>query len=269
MEKISDWDDVAEWWDRETGEQGVWHQRHDIDPVVRRVLGKVKGKKVLELGCGNGYFARALARAGAAVTAIDGSSRFVSLAKQNEQRKPRGVRYLRRDAAKLVGIRSRTFDNVVANMVFMDIPHFQLAIREASRVLTQGGRLVFSLVHPIYSDWQHAVVTYNGKKYYARILKKYLSETSDDRMYWKIGHTTVHYHRPLQSYFHALRNAGLLIKDLHEVRTSRKLKRAPFAEKRIMDKLTRYYLSREDKKLKQAIRKEIPLFLVVEAVKVR
>ncbi len=86
-------------------------------------------------------------------------------------------------------------------------------------------------------------------------------------MHWKSGYATAHFHRPIQSYVHALRDSGLLVRDMHEVRTSRQLKRAPSAEKRIVDKLTRYYISKDDRRLKQAIRTEIPLFLVVEAVK--
>lgn len=267
MEKVSDWDEVAEWWDREAGETGVWHQEHDIDPVIWRVLGSVKGKKILEIGCGNGYFARRLANAGAAVTATDASLKFIRLGQQREHEKRLGVRYLQRNAEDLRGLKSKSFGVVVANMVLMDILRFRQAIREASRVVQRGGRFIFSIVHPLYSDWQHAVVSYKGKKYYARILKKYLSETDNDRMHWKSRYVTVHYHRPLQSYVHALRDAGFLVRDINEIRTSRKLVRAPSEDKKIVDKLTRYFTSNQDRRLKLASRHEIPLFLAVEAVR--
>lgn len=263
----SPWDDVAEWWDREAGESGVWHQQNDIDPVVWRTLGRARGKKILEIGCGNGYFSRRLARAGATVTACDISTTFIRLAQQNELRRHYGIRFLQRDAANLKGLNRANYDVVLSNMMLMDVRRYRSAIKEASRVLKHGGRLVFSIIHPLYSDWQHQVVTYKGRKYYARILKKYLSETDTDRAHWKIGHDTVHYHRPLQSYVHVLHDAGMCVSDLHEVPTKRKLVRAPSEEKRITNKLTKYYISSRDKAWRQFTQKEIPLFLVVEAVK--
>lgn len=221
----------------------------------------------MEIGCGNGYLARKLARAGAKVIAIDNSETFISIAREKERNQRFGIRYLHRDAIHLKGLASKKFDIVLSNMVLMDIRHFGKAIKEASRVLKRGGQFVFSIVHPIYSDWQHAVAEYKGKKYYARILKKYLSQTDDDRMHWKSGHATTHYHRPIQSYIHALREAGLIVMDFHEIRTSRRLTKAPTSEKEIMDRLTRYYVTRKDKMLKHRTRKEIPLFLIVGTVK--
>ncbi|MBI4426617.1 MAG: class I SAM-dependent methyltransferase [Candidatus Kerfeldbacteria bacterium] len=229
MTKTVSWDKVAEWWDRAAGETGVWHQEHDIDPVVRRLLGRVKSRVILEIGCGNGYFSRQLARAGAEVTAIDKSKKFVSLAQEKKKRHPLRIHYLQHDAVNLKGLGSLKFDIVLANMVLMDVPHFHQVMKEVARVLKSSGRFVFSIVHPLYSDWQHAVVSYKGKKYYARVLKKYMSETDNDRMHWKSGHATIHYHRPLQSYIHALRDAGFLVRDIYEIRTSRKLVRAPSA----------------------------------------
>jgi len=32
--KKTTWDEMAEWWDKEAGENGIWHQQHDIDPVM-------------------------------------------------------------------------------------------------------------------------------------------------------------------------------------------------------------------------------------------
>ncbi len=93
------------------------------------------------------------------MTATDVSSKFIQLALQKERRQPLGIRYLVRDAAHLSGM-GNTFDLVVANMVLMDVQPYQRAIREAARALKQNGQFVFSIVHPLYSDWQHAVVSY-------------------------------------------------------------------------------------------------------------
>lgn len=261
----SKWDEVADWWDKQAGESGIWHQRHDIDPVVRNVLGSVKGKKILEIGCGNGYFSRALAKKGAIVTATDISAKFIQLARAKQMSQASKIRYCQRDAAHLTGFKPGSFHLVVANMMLMDIAKYHNAINEVSRVLKHRGRFVFSIVHPLYSDWQHGVIRYHGRQYYARLLKKYLSETSTDRMIWGNGSSTPHYHRPLQSYMHALRNTGFALTDLHEIKTGKPVVKTPSSEKKISNKLTRYYFNKRDRDMKVAARREIPLFLVVEA----
>lgn len=264
--QISSWNKVARWWDAEAGETGIWHQVHDIDPVIWRILGNVKNKRVLEIGCGNGYLARQLSQAGAAVTAVDYSSTFITMAKAKERTQRLGIRYLHQDAAKLHGLPTRSFDIIVSDMALMDVRNFRSAIRRAARTLRPGGRFIFSIVHPIYSDWQHQVVRYQGREYFARVMKGYLSETSDYAIRWGNGLRTVHYHRPLQSYLHALSAARLVVKDLFELRSSKPLVRATSRDANVKNKFTRHYLNARDKKLKLAMQREFPLFLVVEAV---
>lgn len=267
--KKSEWDKVADFWDEESGDQGGWHQRHDIDPVMRRVLGPVRKRRVLELGCGNGYFSRWLAKAGARVTAIDYSPRFIALCEAREKRDRLGIRFMCRDAAKLTGLPTRHFGLVVANMMLMDVKKFVQVFQEASRVLQPGGRFVFSIVHPIYSDWQHATARYQGKLYYARILKKYLSETGDDRMHWGNGTSTSHYHRPVQSYIRAINHSAMVMSDFVEIASSRPMVRAPRQAKRLTHQKTWHYLSAQDRQIKLRRRNEIPMFLVIGTTKVK
>jgi 2-polyprenyl-3-methyl-5-hydroxy-6-metoxy-1,4-benzoquinol methylase len=55
------WDRMAAWWNEKRGEESDrWH-RTLIDRVLERVLGDVGGLRVLEVACGNGYFARRMA----------------------------------------------------------------------------------------------------------------------------------------------------------------------------------------------------------------
>lgn len=71
------WDEMAAYWDELQGEKGdLWH-RDLIDPALFAVLGPIGDSDVLDLGCGNGYVARKLARAGARVTAVDASAAMV------------------------------------------------------------------------------------------------------------------------------------------------------------------------------------------------
>lgn len=158
------WDAVAKKWHTEAGESGVWHQKNDIDPVVLKLLGNVQGKHILEIGAGNGYLSRILAKKGAKVTATDVSSKMIGFAQEREKDAPLGVAYLTRDAAQLEGIKSKSYDAVVANMCLMDIADAKSAIQEVSRVLKKNGQFIFSITHPAFSDFRQSWAIIKQKK---------------------------------------------------------------------------------------------------------
>ncbi len=160
----SEWNKIAQAWSEQAGHEGVWHQKNDIDPIVENVLGSINGKKIFEIGTGNGYFARKLAKKGARVIGTDISPIFISYAKTEENKNPLGISYLVKDATRLSGIKSNSFDIVLANMCFIDIPDTEKAIAECSRILKKGGRLVFSLTHPVFSDFGQSLDFLERKK---------------------------------------------------------------------------------------------------------
>ncbi len=260
----AEWDKMASWWHAEAADHGVYHQYNDIDPVVKELLGSVKGKKVIEIGCGNGYFSRALAKRGAKVTALDASSKMIAIAHAEEKKKSLGIVYLHRDTARLQGIKSGFFDLALANMVFMDVMNIKAAIKEIGRVLKPGGRLVFSILHPAFMfDGVWGKV--QGKNRYGRIVWRYL------RPYIDINHwdgrrlNTKGYVRPLGFYMQALRAAGFAVTNFREIATKKPLRKVPAGKKNLL-RASRYS-SASEKSEKLRLRKEIPYFLAMEAEK--
>lgn len=70
---------------------GVDYYRYEFfGPAQLALCGDVRGLRVLDVGCGNGYFGRALARRGALVIGIDISPRMIEHAKQQEAADPSG-----------------------------------------------------------------------------------------------------------------------------------------------------------------------------------
>jgi SAM-dependent methyltransferase len=263
---VAEWDKMASWWHTEAADHGVYHQYTDIDPVVRELLGQVKRKKVIEIGCGNGYFSRALAKRGAKMTSLDVSSEMIAIARAEEKKHPLGIVYLHRDAAHLRGMKSASFDLAVSNMVFMDIIDIKAAIKEIGRVLKPGGRLVFSILHPAFmfeGTWEDI----KGEKRFGRIVWRYLRPYTDINHWDGRRLNTKGYVRPLNFYMQALRTAGLAVTDLREIATKKPVRKMP-AEKESLLRPS-LYSSAAERREKLRSRREIPYFLAMDAEKIR
>jgi ubiquinone/menaquinone biosynthesis C-methylase UbiE len=218
-----DWEEMAAWWDEQQGEEGdLWH-RTLIDPTLFRVLGPVEDLDVLDLACGNGYIARRLARSGARVTGVDASAPIIEHARRREKRKPLGIVYHVADAARLDGLTDASFDVVVRNMALMDIPDAEGALREVSRVLRTGGRLVASFSHPCFdvsvssSGWAvermgFETTVFRKVSRYRRVFEHWIPWRGEEGRECR----TLAYHRPLSWYFRALRGAGFVVSAFEE-----------------------------------------------------
>ncbi len=263
--KKTEWDAVASWWNDKAADRGIYHQYTDIDPILWRVIGPVRGKNVIEIGCGNGYFSRFLAKKGAHVTAIDASLEMISFAKDNETKHPLGIRYTKQDASLLKDIKSAAFDLVVANMSIMDILRVERAIKEIARSLKPGGRFIFSMVHPAFmfeGSWQRVWGTRRFGRFMWHYLKPYV-----DVMKWDAGrYITKSYIRPLQFYVRALKKSGFVITDFREIATRKPVVKTKQTDKN-MRRLSRYN-TLEQKKEKNRARKELPQFLIINAQKI-
>ena len=69
--KETSWGHVADWYHEHVSESDDTYHDKVIKPNLLRVLGDVVGKRVLDLACGEGFFARTLALQGARVTGVD------------------------------------------------------------------------------------------------------------------------------------------------------------------------------------------------------
>lgn len=215
------WEAMADWYDAKQGDDGdVWH-RTLIDPALLEVVGEVDGLRVLDLGCGNGYIARKLARGGAQVTGVDASAPIIAHARRREAAAPQGIAYHVADAARLGILRGETFDLVVANMSLMDIEDAGGTISEVSRLLAPMGRFVASLSHPCFDQgpttgWLAEKVGLTTT--FARKVSRY-RDLFSARIPWRIEgkvHETIGFHRPLSWYFRTLRAAGFVVSRFEE-----------------------------------------------------
>lgn len=218
----SGWEQMAEWWDEQIGDEGDFWHRTLIDPPLLRLVGEVKGMRVLDLACGNGYMGRRFARQGASVTCVDTNAPLIERARTREAREPLSITYYVADAAHLDMLEAGTFDLIVCNMALMDIEDAAGAIQEVARVLRQKGRFVASLSHPCFdkvdtSGW--AIERIYPTTTIWRKMSHYREVAVADFPWLRIPGQTVYtrnHHRPLSWYFRALRASSLVVAALEE-----------------------------------------------------
>lgn len=127
------------------GEGGLPHARVVV-PALRRLVGDPTDLDVLELGCGTGGELAHLVDCGAAsVTGIDIAQGMLDIA---AQRAP-SARLVRADIDEY-DFPHAAYDLVCASMALHYSQRFDEVLRLLRATLRHGGRLVFTLPHPVY-----------------------------------------------------------------------------------------------------------------------
>jgi 2-polyprenyl-3-methyl-5-hydroxy-6-metoxy-1,4-benzoquinol methylase len=109
---------------------------------VREMLGDVRGKRVLDAGCGTGRHAVWLRAAGARVVGVDASEEMLAVARAKDSAlELRCIGYDDLDALE------RDFDVVLSALVLEHLPDVRPAVAALARRLGPGGALVISVYH--------------------------------------------------------------------------------------------------------------------------
>ena len=138
-----------------------WIKEGDVGKVLYSTLlnalfnslGDLKGKTVLDLGCGDGILSKVFRGQNANVFAIDGSSKMIDIAKANA--KNENIDFRVGDISEKLPYEDESFDVVVCNMVLMYCENVFEIITEVSRILKPNGKFIFSVVHPCFTgEWE-------------------------------------------------------------------------------------------------------------------
>jgi ubiquinone/menaquinone biosynthesis C-methylase UbiE len=247
-QKKTSWGGVAKWYDAHLEKKDDTYHSRVILPNLMRLLDPKKGETVADIACGQGYFARVIAKSEAHVIASDISPELIALAKKQDTK---NIEYHIASADKLTAIKNKGADSALIVLAIQNIEHFQEVFGEVARILKPHGRLLLVLNHPAFRipgriSWEWDEKTHTQ---YRRV-NGYLSD-SHAKIQMHPGENpnevTLSFHRPLQVYVKALAKNGFAITRLEEWISHRVSERGPRAQE-------------EDR-----IRKEIPLFLALEA----
>ncbi|MDE1992011.1 MAG: class I SAM-dependent methyltransferase [Rhizobiaceae bacterium] len=125
-------------------------------PAIRAMLADIKGLDIVDLGCGFGWFCRWAREQGAAsVLGLDLSDNMLARAKAETT--DGGICYATADLDHLQ-LPAAAFDLAYSSLAFHYIEDFGRLLATIHRALRPGGRLIFSIEHPIFMaparpDW--------------------------------------------------------------------------------------------------------------------
>src|SRR5262245_52858155 len=114
-------------------------------PALLSLLPPVRGKAVLDAGCGPGVYAEALLERGAAVLGLDVSPRMVELARARLGQRA-SIRLA--DLGRPLDLPEASFDVVISGLALDHVRDWDRLFAELFRVLRDPGWLVFSVAHP-------------------------------------------------------------------------------------------------------------------------
>lgn len=247
------WNEIADWYHDQLEHDPDSYQRKVILPNLLRVMELKVGETVLDLACGQGFFARQFAQARARVIGADIATELIALAKR--QPAPRGgtsPTYYVAPADRVLQMAEASVDKVVMVLALQNIENASGVISECRRVLKSGGQLFIVLNHPAFRVPKASSWGWDGSTLQYRRIDRYLSEDKI-KIQMRPGADpslrTVTFHRPLQSYFKMLRKSNFCVTRLEEWISHRQSQAGPRA-------------AAEDR-----ARKEIPLFLLLQAIK--
>jgi len=113
-----------------------------------RLLGNLKGKKVLEIGCGGAQCGIAMAKQGAKVTGIDISEEQLKFAKALAEKNKVRIKLIQGSFQDLGKIGANSHDIAFSAFAFHYSPDLGKLFRQTNRILKKNGLFVFSLDHP-------------------------------------------------------------------------------------------------------------------------
>ncbi len=157
---------AARWWDP----GGEFKPLHAINPLRLDYVDKrapLKGRTVLDIGCGGGLMAEAMAARGAKVTGIDLSEGALKVARLHLKESGRQVEYLHISAEALAAERPASFDVITCLEMLEHVPDPASVIRAIAAMLKPGGEAVFSTLNRTPKAFAMAIV---GGEYLLRLI---------------------------------------------------------------------------------------------------
>ena len=159
---------ASRWWDKNS----EFKPLHDINPLRANWidnLAPVAEKKVLDVGCGGGILAEALAQRGAQVTGIDMGDAPLGVAKLHQLESGLSIDYQKSTAEDFAKAHENAFDTVTCLEMLEHVPDPSSVVRACAKMVKPGGHVFFSTINRNPKAFLFAII---GAEYVLRLLPR-------------------------------------------------------------------------------------------------
>jgi 2-polyprenyl-6-hydroxyphenyl methylase/3-demethylubiquinone-9 3-methyltransferase len=168
--ELAKFSDLAHrWWDTES----EFRPLHQINPLRLAWIDDLvplKGKRVVDIGCGGGILADAMARKGAEVLGIDLATKALRVAQLHAlEAQTEGVTYREVSAEKLADEQPSSFDVVTCMEMLEHVPDPASVVRACATLVKPGGHVFFSTINRNPKAFLFAIV---GAEYVLNLLPR-------------------------------------------------------------------------------------------------
>ena len=156
------------WWDPE----GEFRPLHEINPLRLQWIAErspLLGRAALDVGCGGGILAEAMAQRGANVTGIDLGEKALRIAALHQLESGVQVRYESASAEEFAAAHGGEFDVVTCMELLEHVPEPASTVAACARLVKPGGRVIFSTINRNLKAYLLAVI---GAEYVLKLLPK-------------------------------------------------------------------------------------------------
>lgn len=155
-----------DWWDA----TGPFATLHAINPLRLNWIdghAGLRGKRVLDVGCGAGILAEAMALRGAEVTGIDAGAEHLQAARAHAEQSGVAVAYHQSTAEDYAERHAKGFDAVTCMEMLEHVPDPESALQALCRLVAPGGHLFLSTINRTPRAFAEAII---GAEYVLRLL---------------------------------------------------------------------------------------------------
>jgi 2-polyprenyl-6-hydroxyphenyl methylase/3-demethylubiquinone-9 3-methyltransferase len=167
--EIARFDATAQrWWDR----NGEFRPLHELNPIRLDYIDEkasLRGKRVLDVGCGGGILSEAMARRGAQVTGIDLAAQTIEVAELHALESQLTIRYVREAAETHAANSAGAYDAVTCMEMLEHVPEPESVLRALHDLVRPGGDVFVSTLNRNLKSYLMAVI---GAEYVLNLLPR-------------------------------------------------------------------------------------------------